>query len=86
MRRCNLVHDQVERMVKGTDRHHRANRFMPGECQPPGRCCIQPHGDFLSGIGTQTVNAVAYTIDGTRHLDARVPQGFTTFLRGQPRQ
>jgi hypothetical protein len=84
--RRDMMYDEVQWMVEGTDGDDRANRFMPGKRQPLCRFGIQSHGDFMPRIAAQTIDAMAYAVDGSRHFNTRILQRFAALLCSQSRK
>ena len=67
-----LVDDQIQRVIKSTDRHHHADRLPPGEGNPPLRRRGQIHGDLLAPFGAQEFDTTPDSIDGPGYLHPRV--------------
>ena len=59
------MHDQVKRMIKGTDGHHYTYGFKTGHGQAVVRSRIDAHRYFVTGGRAQALDAVVNTINGT---------------------
>ncbi len=85
-RRCNLVHDQIQRMIERTDSNYDADRLALRERDPVRRRGIKIHRDHMTGVRAQQLGAIQHAVDGTRDFDARVDQRLATLARGFERE
>jgi hypothetical protein len=80
------VRDQVQRMIEGRDRDHRADRLGLGEGDPVRAGRVEPHRDHLAGLGAQRLDADLERVGGARDLHPRIDERLAAFPRREGRE
>ena len=84
--RCDLVDDQVQRVVEGRHRDDDAQRFAGAEGQPRLGRAGQAHRHFLADMVQQLLDAQVYPVDRPGNLDSGVDQRLAALVGNQKSQ
>ena len=74
-----LVHDEVQRVVEGRNRHHRPNRLARRPSQAPVTRRRDSHGDFGALQRANLMDAQLNAVDRAGHFNPRIDQRFAAF-------
>ncbi len=78
--------DQVERVIERADRYDHADGLPLREGNPAHRGRVEVHRDHVARLRAQEFGAVQHAVNGPRHFNPRVHQGFATFAGGVQRE